>query len=138
MANKLEETANQQRGFLELKNNYQYADNEYNETHKNAISDGDEKGKGNGMDVTMTLPNPDDFHISSNGVRSQRMDYSHFPTKETENMTIGGKYDREGNPNIPKSGRLKLMNINTYNENDSYGESSADIDILAERQFFIR
>jgi len=47
MASKLEELGNQYRKDNIIKNTYQNAEgNEYSAKHKNALSDGDNKGKG--------------------------------------------------------------------------------------------
>ncbi len=50
MASKLEQLGNQYRKDNIIKNTYQNAEgNEYNAKHKNALSDGDNKGKGTGV-----------------------------------------------------------------------------------------
>ena len=50
MASKLEELGNQYRKDNVIKNTYQNGEaNEYNAKHKNALSDGDNKGKGTGV-----------------------------------------------------------------------------------------
>ena len=50
MASKLEELGNQYRKDNIIKNTYQNSEgNEYNAKHKNALSDGDNKGKGTGV-----------------------------------------------------------------------------------------
>jgi len=50
MASKLEELGNQYRKDNIIKNTYQNGEgNQYNAKHKNALSDGDNKGKGTGV-----------------------------------------------------------------------------------------
>jgi len=136
---KLEQIGKTERAFLETKREYQgNGVNEYSASHKNALSDGDVKGKDDGSEIGYALPDASKFDISSNGIRTQHMDYSKLSTRETDTTTIGGKYDREGNPNISKSGRLQHMALNIYNESNEYGEDSVTIDETIKGQFFIK
>ena len=81
MPTKLEELGEKYRTDNIIKNTYQNAEgNEYRDTHPNALSDGDNKGKGTGG-------NSDSLNTSSGG----------------------GDMDINGNPSEPGTGRIALM-----------------------------
>ena len=123
---RLENVAISKRDSLIIKNEYSEIEGkEYNETHKDALSDGDANGKGNGVSMGYAIPETDSFYISNEGVRVQKINYSTIVTHENGENTIGGKYDRNGN-SIKKSGRNGLMNINKFNPDNEYGEDSVD------------
>lgn len=124
---RLENVAISKRDSLIIKNEYSEIEGkEYNETHKDALSDGDVNGKGNGTSMTYAIPETDSFYISNEGVRVQKINYSTIVTHENGANTIGGEYDRNGNPSIKKSGRNGLMNINKFSPDNEYGEDSVD------------
>lgn len=96
-----------------IRNDYNLND-EYNQTHKDAISDGDPQGKGSGHGGhTHYLPDcskPKSLY-----------DYSNFDTKSDK---IGGSYDingRNGN-----GGRNYLRTISKYNSENQYGLNSVN------------
>lgn len=122
---RLENLSITKRDSLVINNEYDKND-VYNETHKDALSDGDVKGKGNGISMGYAIPDTESFSISETGIRTQRMNYSTVIAKESENSKIGGKMDRDGNPDIPKSGRKGLLTINKYNEENQYGADLID------------
>lgn len=124
---RLENIAISKRDSLIIKNEYSEIEGkEYNETHKDALSDGDINGKGNGVSIGYAIPETDSFHISNEGVRVQKINYSTIVTHENGANTIGGEYDRNGNPSIKRSGRNGLMNINKFTPGNEYGEDSVD------------
>jgi hypothetical protein len=124
---RLENVAISKRDSLIIKNEYSEIEGkEYNETHKDALSDGDVIGKGNGVSMGYAIPETDSFYISNEGVRVQKINYSTIVTHENGENTIGGEYDRNGNPSIKKSGRNGLMNINKFSPDNEYGEDSVD------------
>lgn len=124
---RLENVAISKRDSLIIKNEYSKIEGkEYNEGHKDALSDGDPKGKGNGVSMGYAIPETNSFNISNEGIRVQKINYSTIVTQETDTNTIGGEYDRNGNPTIKKSGRNALMGINKYNSSNEYGEDSVD------------
>ena len=125
---RLENIGITKRDELVIKNDY--ANNkvgeEYSESHKDAKSDGDPKGKGNGVSMGFAVANPDDFSVSSTGVRTQRMNYNTIITHESESQTIGGSYDREGRGGMKYSGRNSLLMMNKFNPENEYGPDSVD------------
>ena len=124
---RLENVAISKRDSLIIKNEYSEIEGkEYSETHKDALSDGDVNGKGNGTSMSYAIPETDSFYISNEGVRVQKINYSTIVTHENGANTIGGEYDRNGNPSIKKSGRNGLMNINKFSPDNEYGEDSVD------------
>lgn len=125
---KLENIAINKRGSLELKNHYQDIDGHiYNENHPDALSNGDVEGKGNGNSMGYAIADPDSFNIAQDGTRMQKINYSTIITHENGANTIGGEYDRNGNPNILKSGRLGLSTINKYGPKNEYSEALIDM-----------
>lgn len=124
---RLENVAITKRDSLIIKNEYSEIEGKgYNETHKDALSNGDVKGKGNSSSMGYAIPEPDSFYISNEGVRVQKINRSTIVTHENGVNTIGGEYDRNGNPSIKKSGRNALMNLNKFNPDNEYGEDSID------------
>ncbi len=124
----LENIAITKRDGLEIMNDYQNnAGYEYNETHKDAISDGDAKGKGNKTAMGYATPDPTGFVLNPDGTRTQKINYSTIITHENGNMTIGNEYDRKGNKSIPKSGREGLATINKYGPTNEYSEACIDM-----------
>ena len=87
-------------------NDYFSEDTEYKSGHKDAISDGDAKGKGTGFNGhTYTIPNQN---------KPRAIDYSSFNTNNGGNV-----YDIEGFEG--KGGRRYLQTISLYNEKNQYG-----------------
>jgi hypothetical protein len=124
---KLENIAINKRDSLELKNRYQdISGHIYNENHPDALSNGDVEGKGNGNSMGYAIADPDSFNIAPDGTRMQKINYSTIITRENGSSTIGGEYDRNGNPRIKKSGRNALIGINKFSQNNEYGENSVD------------
>ena len=124
----LENIAISKRDGLEIMNDYQNNTGyEYNEAHKNALSDGDVKGKGNGIAMGYAISDPTSFVINPDGTRTQKINYSTIITSENGTTTIGGEYDRNGNPGIPKSGRNGLATINKYGPKSEYSEACIDM-----------
>lgn len=125
---KLEHSAITKRDSLEIMNTYQNNSGYvYDELHKDAKSDGDPYGKGNGIAMGYAIPDPTGFVINSDGTRAQKMNYSTVVTHENGTSTIGGEYDRKGNPSIPKSGREGLATINKYGPSNEYSEACIDM-----------
>lgn len=84
----------------------------YSETHENAISDGDVKGKG-------TNNGGHQHYIPDYTKPSTLINYSNFDTTKG-----GGKYDIEGRNGF--GGRDRLVQINIYSKDNSYGPNSVD------------
>ncbi len=125
---RLENVAITKRDGLEIINEYQNNSGYvYDETHKNAISDGDVEGKGNGISMGYAIPDPTGFVINPDGTRTQKMNYGTVVTHENGKTTIGGEYDRKGNPSVPKSGREGLATINKYGPSNEYSEACIDM-----------
>ena len=95
----------------------------YSESHENALSNGDSKGKGTGKGGhTHSLPNCN---------KPSAIDYSTFSTENG-----GGLYDIEGKNG--KGGRKFLQNISLYNPGNEYGINSIDTSAnLADGQIII-
>lgn len=124
---RLENIAISKRESLIIKNEYsQIEGKKYSEDHKDAISDGDPYGKGNGSSMGYAIPETNSFNISNEGIIVQKINYSTVVTHENGASTIGGEYDRNGNPRIKKSGRNALIGINKFSQNNEYGENSVD------------
>lgn len=93
------------------RNDYNIND-EYSNTHPNALSDGDVKGKGTGNGGhTHSVPNCN--------LPSTMINYSNFDTDGG-----GGLYDIEGRNEI--GGRNRLMTISIYNKENQYGPALVD------------
>lgn len=128
MQTRLENVAITKRDSLEIINDYKNsAGDVYNETHKDAISDGDPNGKGNGITMGYATADPSSFIINPDGTRTQKMNYSTVITQENGTTTIGGEYDRKGISSIPKSGREGLATINKYGPSSEYSEACIDM-----------
>jgi hypothetical protein len=109
---RLEQEAITSRNNLLVKNDYQKGeDTEYSVNHKDALSDGDVKGKGTGMPMGIAqLP-------GASG--SKGINYSVINTQAG-----GGKYDIEGRDG--KGGRKSLTLSNLYGPTNPYGAESLD------------
>ena len=93
------------------RNDYNTND-QYSETHSDALSNGDPQGKGTGMGGhTHSVPNCN--------LPTTMIDYSNFDTDGG-----GGQYDIEGRNEV--GGRNRLMTINIYNKDNQYGPSIVD------------
>ena len=93
------------------RNDYNKFD-EYNETHPDALSNGDPQGKGTGYGGhTHSIPNCN--------LPTSMIDYSNFDTEGG-----GGLYDIEGRNEI--GGRNRLMAISMYNKENQYGLGLVD------------
>ena len=105
-----------------IRNDYNKTDI-YSDTHKDALSDGDIKGKGTGFGGhTHSVPDCN---------KPSSINYSTF---DTENG--GGLYDIEGRNG--KGGRNFLMNISKYNSENEYGVHIIDTSAnLADGQIII-
>lgn len=125
---RLENIAITKRDSLENMNEFQnFEGRVYDETHKDALSDGDVDGKGNGVSLGYAIADPNSFNINSTGTRTQKINYTSIITHENGSSTIGGVYDRKGNPKIPKSGREGLATINKYGPGSEYSASVIDM-----------
>ena len=94
-------------------------EDQYGPTHKNALSDGDPKGKGTGGGHNHWLPSCD------GGIPSNRINYSNFSTSPEEQ--IGGEYDIKCRGDIP--GREVQMARSIYNYIDMYTAANVDTTI---------
>jgi hypothetical protein len=102
---RLEKEAFIKRPELEMMNTYQDDINEYSSEHKNAISDGDVKGKGVGGSAhPYLLPNPDEPKTS------------YKPTLRTD----------DGGGALDIAQRETLENINIYSRENQYGPNFVD------------
>jgi hypothetical protein len=123
---RLEQEAIPHREELLLKNDYQAGALEYNESHKDALSDGDPLGKGTG-EAMGVAPLPGS--VLDKGISRRNVNTSNG----------GGQYDIEGRPEVGKSGRVELMAMNLYSEHDSYGVDSVDTSAnRAKGQYYIK
>lgn len=93
-----------------VRNDYSKVD-EYSALHKNALSDGDVKGKGTG--------HGGHTHSVPDCTKPKAIDYSNFDTEHG-----GGLYDIEGRNGV--GGRNFLKNISVYNETFEYGPNLVD------------
>ena len=94
-----------------VRNEYNF-ENEYSSTHKDALSDGDSRGKGSGHGGhTHWAP-----YCSDNQSKTT-IDYQNFDTSPYRN--IGDCYDINGRNEI--GGRNFLMRISKYNYEHQYG-----------------
>ena len=96
-----------------VRNDYSQQD-EYSQTHPDAISDGDPLGKGSGHGGH-THSIPDCTKPKS------LIDYSNFDTSANN---VGGSYDINGRNGI--GGREFLLTISKYNSEKQYGINSVD------------
>lgn len=103
MQTNLEKYGIESRGNNISNNEYFKNNNEYDNGHKNTLSDGDEKGKGIGYDGhTHTKPGDSEVKTIVYGIA-------------TENDNVGGKDDI--------TARKSLKTISLYNENEKYDEN---------------
>lgn len=106
MQTNLEKEAIEQRGVLEINNDYQKGTNEYNIGHSDTISNGDPQGKGVNMSGHgFSLP---DHNLVGTGISRKN-----FNTESG-----GGKYDIEGFNG--HDGRKVQTMHNLYNEENQY------------------
>ena len=105
----LEKKGIESRNEAIVRNDYDTTE-KYSDIHKDAISDGDVLGKGNGKGGhTHSIPNHE---------KQQAINYSRF------NTSGGGLYDIEGRNG--KGGRNFLQTISLYNEKNEYGVQMID------------
>ena len=106
----LEKKGIESRNETLVRNDYSKVD-EYSDKHKNALSDGDVKGKGTG--------HGGHTHSVPDCTKPSSIDYSNFDTEHG-----GGRYDIDGRNGI--GGRNFLKNISVYNETFEYGANLVD------------
>lgn len=122
------QTCLEARGIEERHNEITRSDynfeNQYGPTHKNALSDGDAKGKGTGHGGhTHFLPDCTK--------PTTTIDYSNFDTEHG-----GGCYDISGRNGI--SGRERALAISIYNKENQYGANLVDTSRnVAEGQYYV-
>ena len=121
----LEKKGFEKRTELEVRNDYT-KNEQYSSRHKNAISDGDVKGKGtNHGGHTHVIPSDDKSVITG-------YNYSQF---DTENG--GGLYDIKGRNGI--GGREYLQNISKYNEENQYSVNLIDTQLnVRDGQYIVK
>ena len=109
-----------------VRNDYTRND-EYSETHKDALSDGDPLGKGSGFGGHT--------HYLPDCKKPKTMyDYSNFDTNANN---VGGSYDINGRNGV--GGRRYLQTICLYNEENQYGANSVDTSLnVADGQIVIK
>ena len=91
---------------------------EYGPTHKNALSDGDPQGKGNGSGGHgHWLPD-----CSGDNASVNRINYSNFNT--SPDAQIGGSFDVQGRNGV--GGRQLALSSQLYNYKSEYGTNSVD------------
>jgi hypothetical protein len=117
---RLEKISIDKREELELKLDYTKGMGEYSEGHKDAISDGDVKGKGSPFVGEPYIQYSDE---KNNAYRS---------TFDIENG--GGLYDIKGAEGADmafkgRAGRDYLMGVNKYRPGLEYGENSVDTSV---------
>lgn len=102
-----------------VRNDYNIEDN-YSQTHKDALSDGDSKGKGSGHGGhTDWTP-----YCSDNQTKNM-IDYRNFDTSPESN--IGDCYDINGRNGV--GGRIFAMNRSIYNHENQYGANSVNTEL---------
>lgn len=112
------------RNELSVISDYQKGTNEYNESHKDALSDGDPQGKGTGVPLGMASQ---PGSTTNKGISYANMDTQHG----------GGSYDIDGRNGV--GGRKYLSTINLYNSDSAYGPESIDTSKnVADGQLVIR
>lgn len=119
----------EKREDLIIRNDYTKND-EYNETHKDAISDGDPQGKGTGHGGhTHVIPNHELALNTPDHIWYSEYNYSQL---DTENG--GGSYDIEGRNGI--GGRNWIKAISKFNEENQYGIDYVDTTLnIADGQY---
>jgi len=121
---RLEFEALNKRHELQVISDYQKEVNEYSESHKDAMSDGDPLGKGTGVSMGFSIPG----QTTNKGIN-----YSNIDTTKG-----GGQYDIEGRDGVG-GGRNYSANINLYNSENSYGSDSVDTSAnVAEGQYVVK
>lgn len=110
----LEKRAIEKRNELTIKSEYN-AENPYGANHKNAISDGDVKGKGTNSGG----------HLSSIPDCTKPTSMISYANFNTENG--GGLYDIEGRNGV--GGRNRATTMNMYNKDHQYGAHLIDTEI---------
>lgn len=106
----LEKQGIESRNAQSVNNDYIKSD-EYSAIHKDAISDGDSRGKGTGFGGHT--------HVIPNHNKSKAIDYSTFSVGDGGNI-----YDIEGRNG--NGGRNFLQTISLYNEEMEYGAHMID------------
>lgn len=124
MATKLEEIGNQERNILLAKNEYSTND-EYGLTNKNALSDGDDKGKG---DVNGSVGSATD--IEERKTLLGRNEYAPNFEYDSTNPNAQSDGDDKGKGQVGDSGtigskqdiyeRVQNTKVNPYNSNKTY------------------
>lgn len=94
-----------------IRNDYS-KNEEYNETHPDAISNGDPLGKGSGYGGHT-------HYVPDCTKPESLIDYSNF---DTHSENLGGSYDINGRNGV--GGRQYLKTISVYNEENQYGLNS--------------
>lgn len=119
----------QKRDDLLVRNDYT-KNEEYNETHRDAISDGDPQGKGTGHGGhTHVIPNHELAQNDENHVW-----YSAYNYDQLDTFNGGGSYDIEGRNGI--GGRNWIKSISKFNEEHPYDLNYVDTTLnIAEGQY---
>lgn len=121
----LEKTGFEKRRELEVRNDYTKND-EYSYTHRDAIADGDVKGKGTGSGGHTHVIPSDDKSVTT------RYNYGMFDSSRG-----GGLYDIEGRNGV--GGRQYLQTISKYDAEHEYGANSVDTSAnIKDGQYFIK
>ena len=109
----------EKREDLIVRNDYT-KNNEYNATHRDAISDGDPQGKGTGHGGhTHVIPN---HELALN--TPDHVWYSEYNYSQLDTFNGGGSYDIEGRNGI--GGRNWIKAISKFNEEQQYGLDYVD------------
>lgn len=121
----LEKRGIEERNVEIVRNDYQRDDNEYSVEHKDALSDGDSRGKGTGHGGhTHWLPD-------CSGPIGM-INYSNFDT-----FNGGDVYDINGRNDV--GGRLKAMTYSLYNQNNQYSSISVSTELnRIEGQYYVQ
>jgi hypothetical protein len=119
----------EKREDLSVRNDYT-KNEEYNETHRDAISDGDPQGKGTGHGGhTQVIPNHELALNTPDHIWYSEYNYSQL---DTENG--GGSYDIEGRNGI--GGRNWIKSISKFTEEHQYGLDYVDTTLnIADGQY---
>lgn len=121
---RLEFEALNKRHDLQVISDYQKEVNEYSESHKDAMSDGDPLGKGTGVSMGFSVPG----QTTNKGIN-----YSNIDTTKG-----GGQYDIDGRDGVG-GGRKYSASMNLYNNENSYGPESVDTSAnVAEGQYIVK
>lgn len=119
----------EKRDDLIVRNDYTKND-EYNATHKDAISDGDPQGKGTGHGGhTHVIP---DHNLAMN--TTDHVWYSKYNYSQLDTENGGGQYDIEGRNGI--GGRNWIKSISKFTEEEQYGLDYVDTSLnVADGQY---